>query len=55
MGKTVGYGHVQKVNIFHQVNREPEYKITNKESILAAAKGHTDSLLESVSRDPRFG
>lgn len=39
--KMVGYGHIQKHNIFHQVNREPEYKIQFKESISAAAKDHT--------------
>ena len=25
--KMVGYAHIQKHNLFHQVNREPEYKI----------------------------
>ena len=51
--KMVGYGHIQKHNIFHQVNREPEYKIEVKESISAAAKDHTLKLLEgSQYKDP---
>ena len=41
----MGYGHIQKINIFHKVDQKPEYTVKTRESIGHAAKEHTIMLL----------
>jgi len=41
LSKKVGYGHIQKTNIFHKVASEPEYTIENRLTLTSAAKWHT--------------
>lgn len=60
----MGYGHIQKTNLFHQVARgksilyvnvllllEPEYKIEFRESLTHAAKDHTDKLMSDANKN----
>ena len=43
--RKVGFGHIQKTNIFNKVPTEPDYCITNKESLAEVAKHHTERLI----------